>query len=189
MMFEAVMALTGAALELCDARAEPGDDLLSALIEADFEHQARGSRDLGLLHPARVAGNDTTRHTTSHAMKALSDFPEQRAWLMDDLMAVSTLVEEFVRFSKASLVEVGRAVDITTLSSSAIAWPRSSVSRVAVLRRSSTGEPIGRTPRPRCRDGHQDHPSARRVALGSPRSFIAWLVVWRVVSLPATRAG
>ena len=31
-----------------------------------------------------VAGNDTTRQTTSHAMKALTDFPDQRAWLLED---------------------------------------------------------------------------------------------------------
>jgi cytochrome P450 len=28
-----------------------------------------------------VAGNDTTRQSTSHGMKALTDFPDQRAWL------------------------------------------------------------------------------------------------------------
>ena len=32
-----------------------------------------------------IAGNDTTRQSTSHGMKALTDFPDQRAWLLEDL--------------------------------------------------------------------------------------------------------
>jgi cytochrome P450 len=29
-----------------------------------------------------VAGNDTTRHTSSHALRALTEFPDQRGLLM-----------------------------------------------------------------------------------------------------------
>ena len=47
-----------------------------------------------------VAGNDTTRHTTSHAIRALSVNPDQRALLMEDLDArLPTAVEEFVRWA------------------------------------------------------------------------------------------
>ena len=47
-----------------------------------------------------VAGNDTTRHTTAHAMWALSAHPDQRAALVDDLDArLPTAVEEFVRWA------------------------------------------------------------------------------------------
>ena len=47
-----------------------------------------------------VAGNDTTRQTTSHAMKALTDFPDQRAWLTDAFdERIGVAVEEFVRWA------------------------------------------------------------------------------------------
>ena len=47
-----------------------------------------------------VAGNDTTRQSTSHAMKALTDFPDQRAWLAEDLDGrLPTAVEEMVRWA------------------------------------------------------------------------------------------
>src|SRR6201996_3224929 len=47
-----------------------------------------------------VAGNDTTRHTTSHAMRALTTNPDQRALLLADLDAtLPTAVEEFIRWA------------------------------------------------------------------------------------------
>jgi len=47
-----------------------------------------------------VAGNDTSRHTTSHAMRALTLHPEQRALLLEDLDArLPDAVEEFVRWA------------------------------------------------------------------------------------------
>jgi hypothetical protein len=47
-----------------------------------------------------VAGNDTTRQSTSHGMKALTDFPDQRAWLVEDLDGrMAGAVEEIVRWA------------------------------------------------------------------------------------------
>jgi cytochrome P450 len=47
-----------------------------------------------------VAGNDTTRHTSSHTMRALTLNPEQRQLLLDDLDGRLPLaVEEFVRWA------------------------------------------------------------------------------------------
>jgi cytochrome P450 len=47
-----------------------------------------------------VAGNDTTRQTMSHAITALTDFGDQRAWLAADFDdRISCAVEEFVRFA------------------------------------------------------------------------------------------
>lgn len=47
-----------------------------------------------------VAGNDTSRHTTSHAMRALTLNPEQRAWLLEDPDGrLAGAVEEFVRWA------------------------------------------------------------------------------------------
>jgi cytochrome P450 len=47
-----------------------------------------------------VAGNDTTRHTTSHAMRALTLNPGERAKLLESLEArLPVAVEEFVRWA------------------------------------------------------------------------------------------
>jgi cytochrome P450 len=47
-----------------------------------------------------VAGNDTTRQTTSHALKALTDFGDQRAWLLEDFdNRIGGAVEEFIRWA------------------------------------------------------------------------------------------
>jgi hypothetical protein len=51
-----------------------------------------------------VAGNDTTRHTTSHAMRALTVNPDQRAALLEDPgERLPAAVEEFVRWASPVL--------------------------------------------------------------------------------------
>ncbi|MCW2607013.1 MAG: cytochrome [Frankiales bacterium] len=101
-LFETTLTLAGIAGELIAARrAEPQDDLLTALVQAEVDGERLTDEEItsffGLL---MVAGNDTTRQSTSHAMKALTDFPEQRAWLLEDLDArLPGAVEEFVRWA------------------------------------------------------------------------------------------
>ena len=42
----------------------------------------------------------TIRQTTSHALKALTDYPEQRAWLLENFDdRIGSAVEEFVRWA------------------------------------------------------------------------------------------
>jgi cytochrome P450 len=51
-----------------------------------------------------VAGNDTTRQTTSHAALALDRHPDQRALLLADFAGrIGTAVEEFVRWASPVL--------------------------------------------------------------------------------------
>ena len=98
----ALWTLTEFATELAKHREQhPGDDLMTALVQAEVD----GDR---LTHPEiaaflvllSVAGNDTTRHTTSHAMRALTVNPDQRQMLTDDLDArLPDAVEEFVRWA------------------------------------------------------------------------------------------
>ncbi|MGH2555475.1 MAG: cytochrome P450, partial [Actinomycetota bacterium] len=82
----AFMAFIGAAqqiwamaTELAQARrARPADDLMTALVEAELDGQRLTDEEIGaFLTLLAVAGNDTTRNTTSHTMKALSDNPDQ----------------------------------------------------------------------------------------------------------------
>jgi cytochrome P450 len=101
-MFESILALTAAALELAeDRRLHPADDLMTALVQAEVESERLTDAEIGAFFVLlAVAGNDTTRHTTSHAMKALCDFPAERAALLDDLDGrIETAVEEFVRWA------------------------------------------------------------------------------------------
>jgi cytochrome P450 len=82
-------------------RADPGDDLISSLVHAEVDGDRLSDADVAAFFVLlAVAGNDTTRQTTSHALKALTDFGDQRAWLLADFdTRVGTAVEEFVRWA------------------------------------------------------------------------------------------
>jgi cytochrome P450 len=99
---EALWTLTQFATELAAHREEhPGDDLMTALVQAEVEGERLTHAEIGAFFVLlSVAGNDTTRHTTSHAMRALTVNPDQRALLMADLDAgLPVAVEEFVRWA------------------------------------------------------------------------------------------
>lgn len=101
-LFEAQMYVHQVANRLAAERREnPGDDLFSALVNAEVDGDRLSDNDVAAFFVLlAVAGNDTTRQTTSHALKALTDFPDQRAWLMADFdNRIGTAVEEFVRWS------------------------------------------------------------------------------------------
>lgn len=84
-----------------ERRARPGDDLFSALVNAEVDGDRLTDADVAAFFVLlSVAANDTTRQTTSHAMKALTDFPAQRQWLhvaFED--RIGTAVEEFIRWA------------------------------------------------------------------------------------------
>jgi cytochrome P450 len=103
-MLESMLSLTGTALELAEQRrSAPADDLMTALVQAEVDGERLTDDEIGAFFVLlAVAGNDTTRHTTSHAMTALCDFPDQRAVLVEDLEGrIETAVEEFVRWATA----------------------------------------------------------------------------------------
>lgn len=84
-----------------DRRENPGDDLFSALVHAEVEGARLTDPEVAAFFVLlAVAGNDTTRQTTSHALKALTDSPDQRAWLQEDFdNRIGTAVEEFIRWA------------------------------------------------------------------------------------------
>lgn len=101
-MLNAMGTLHNAAFDLCDRRrAKPEDDLISALVAAEVEGHRLTDEDIAAFFCLIcVAGNDTTRQTTSIGMKALCDFPDQRALLMADFdQHITTAVDEFVRWA------------------------------------------------------------------------------------------
>ena len=86
-------------------RGQPGEDLLSALIQAEVEGERLDDAELGSFFVLLVvAGNETTRNAISHGMKALCDYPEQRAiWQADFEAHADTAVDEIVRWASPVL--------------------------------------------------------------------------------------
>jgi cytochrome P450 len=81
--------------------AHPGDDLVSALVNAEVDGDRLGDAELGSFFVLLVvAGNETTRNAISHGMKALCEHPDQRAlWESEFERWAPTAVEEIVRWA------------------------------------------------------------------------------------------
>jgi cytochrome P450 len=103
---EAMWKLTQFATELAAHReTHPGEDLMTALVHAEVDGERLTHAEIGAFFVLlSVAGNDTTRHTTSHALRALTLNPDQRKLLLDDPAGRLPLaVEEFVRWASPVL--------------------------------------------------------------------------------------
>ncbi|MDE3070846.1 MAG: cytochrome P450, partial [Acidobacteriota bacterium] len=103
---EALWTLTEAATELARHRAQnPGEDLMSALVGAEVDGERLTHAEIAAFFVLlSVAGNDTTRHTTSHTMRALTVHPQERARVLKDLDGrLPIAVEEFVRWASPVL--------------------------------------------------------------------------------------
>src|SRR3954451_10024778 len=98
---EALWTLTSFATELASHREQsPGDDLMTALVEAEVDGERLTHAEIAAFFVLlSVAGNDTTRHTTSHALRALTLNPDQAALLRDDPSRLPVAVEEFIRWA------------------------------------------------------------------------------------------
>ena len=79
----------------------PTDDLTTALVQAEVDGEKLSNEEIGSFFVLLVAaGNETTRNAISHGMKALCDYPEQRAaWARDFGALAPTAVEEIVRWA------------------------------------------------------------------------------------------
>jgi cytochrome P450 len=106
---EAVTQLLGAGAELAElvtelraARlAEPADDLITALAQANLDGEQLTSAELASFFILLVvAGNETTRTALSHALVLLTEHPGQRELLLADFEArIGPAVEEVVRMA------------------------------------------------------------------------------------------
>jgi cholest-4-en-3-one 26-monooxygenase len=92
---------------LCDAvaddrRANPRDDLMTALVEAELEGERLDNTELNLFFITLVvAGNETTRNLINHSMLALMQHPEQAERLRADPSLWDTAVEEMLRWGSS----------------------------------------------------------------------------------------
>jgi len=100
-----------------DRRANPQDDIISALALAEIDGDRLSDQELNMFFVTLVvAGNETTRNLISHSMVAILEFPELKAQLVagiddDELWASAT--EEFLRWG-ASIHNFRRTATIDT---------------------------------------------------------------------------
>jgi cytochrome P450 len=102
LLMETLIAIYAEAAVLVERRrAEPGDDILTGLVQAEVDGQRLTEEDIAaFLVLVSVAANDTTRNSISHGMRALCRFPDQRALLSSDLeRRLPSAVEEIVRWA------------------------------------------------------------------------------------------
>jgi cytochrome P450 len=121
-----IQAAMGAAIDLVQVvqelgqmrRSEPTEDLTSMLVNAELDGEQLSDQELGSFFILLVvAGNETTRNAISHGMKALCDYPDQRArWVADFEGLAQPAVEEIVRWSSPVLYMRRTATRDTELS-------------------------------------------------------------------------
>ena len=81
-------------------RAEPADDLATTIAFSEVDGQELDLIDFNLFFLLLVdAGGDTTRNLVAGGMDTLFSFPDQRAWLADDLEhRLGPAIEELLRW-------------------------------------------------------------------------------------------
>jgi cytochrome P450 len=84
-----------------DRRANPRDDLTTALVAAEVDGERLSSSEVASCFILlAAAGNETTRNAISHGLLALTRYPEQReVWWNDFGTRAQTAVEEIVRWA------------------------------------------------------------------------------------------
>ncbi len=82
-------------------RVEPGDDIASALVQAEVDGERLTDAELQWFFLLLVnAGGDTTRNLLAEGMQQLFDHPDERARLQGDLDGLlATSIEEMLRYT------------------------------------------------------------------------------------------
>jgi len=84
-----------------ERKRQPRNDITTALMQAEVDGDRLTTQEFGSFFILLVvAGNETTRNAISHGMRALSQYPEERAkWLADFEGVAPTAIEEIVRWA------------------------------------------------------------------------------------------
>lgn len=82
-------------------RENPADDVATALANARIDGQALTDDQISsVMLLLSVAGNDTTKQTTTSTVLSLDRNPDQKAWLLEDFDGrIAGSIEEFVRYA------------------------------------------------------------------------------------------
>ena len=97
---EASQLLFGFFMELVEQkRVAPGDDLLSTLVQAELNGEPLNAMDLlSYCFLLIIAGNETTRNTTTGGLLALIEHPDQMELLRNDRSLMDSAIEEILRW-------------------------------------------------------------------------------------------
>jgi cytochrome P450 len=89
----------------------PSDDLMTELLEAEFEDETGTMRRLSrpevlnFVNLLAAAGNETTTRLIGWSGKVLADHPDQRQHLVENRQLVPNTIEELLRFESPSPVQ------------------------------------------------------------------------------------
>ena len=89
----------------------PSDDLMTNLLQAEFEDETGTVRNLtrqevlGYVNLLAAAGNETTTRLIGWTGKVLADHPDQRQELVEDRTLVANTIEELLRYESPSPVQ------------------------------------------------------------------------------------
>lgn len=103
--------------ELADQRlAEPQDDLITNLVQAEAEGDRLGRTELiSVVAILMLAGHETTTGALGNAIVALAQHPEQRQLLLDKPDLMANAVEELLRFDTAIHTDPRTALEDTVI--------------------------------------------------------------------------
>jgi cholest-4-en-3-one 26-monooxygenase len=93
----------------------PGDDIVTQLIEADIEGEKLSEQEFGFfVLMLAVAGNESSRNAITHGMMAFVDYPDQ--WELFKKERPATTVDEIVRWATPVMCFQRTAMEDYTLS-------------------------------------------------------------------------
>lgn len=80
-------------------REEPGDDMLTALLNTEIDGEKLSEADMiAFAYAFLFAGNETTRHLISGMTKLMAEHPDQRQVLVEEPDLIGGAIEEFLRY-------------------------------------------------------------------------------------------
>ncbi|WP_327031009.1 cytochrome P450 [Micromonospora sp. NBC_01740] len=94
---------------MTQAPAEPGDNVISQLIQAEEKGELTEEEVLLFFDLLMLGGNETTRHAAAGALLALIEFPDQWDRLRQDPRLVRPAVDEILRWTTPSKHVIRRA--------------------------------------------------------------------------------
>ena len=87
-----------------ERRGEPREDLVTKLVQVEIDGERLSEREFdNLFCLLIVAGNETTRHSITHGMRALVDHPDEWQRLREDPGLMPLAVEEMLRYGSPTM--------------------------------------------------------------------------------------
>lgn len=91
------------AAKLGERRRQPGDDMISALIEVEIDGERLADAEIiGFCFLLAIAGNETTTKMIGNAIYWLTTNPDQRRLIVDNPALIAGAVEEVTRYDNST---------------------------------------------------------------------------------------